>query len=259
MCIQKGEHIITSLFDWETYAGPKSKSHWVDGRSAKEVARAWLASGPELPHEVLAALAAHPRFGAVVEWLAEPEAKLRFDNFPGEPRNSDLAIHVRDLAGRYLIAVEAKADESYGETVAETIAAAKARLQNNPRSNGLKRVQQLTDALFGPNAPGGAGILDLRYQLLTASAGSLCEAVRKRYSRAVLLIHEFVTVKTKDEYHVRNTHDLLKFMNALRPGTTSDITAGKLYGPFTIPGGRLLNVQPEFYIGKVTRDLRRAG
>ena len=149
MHITKDGRAITSLLDWETYAGPKSKGHWVDDRSAKEVARAWLAGGDEMPPEVSAVIVNHSQFGAVREWQAEPEAKLRFVDFPGEPRNSDLAVLVRDDTGHYLIAVEAKADESYGKTVAQTIAAAKARLAVNSRSNGLNRLQQLQEALFG--------------------------------------------------------------------------------------------------------------
>jgi hypothetical protein len=259
MHITKDGRAITSLPDWEKYAGPKSKGHWVDERSAKEGARAWLAGGEEMPPEVSALLLNHSRFGAVREWKAEPEAKLRFDDFPGEPRNSDLAVQVRDDTGHYLIAVEAKADESYGETVAQTIAAAKARLAVNPRSNGLNRLQQLREALFGNGATADDDLLGLRYQLLTASAGTLCEAERRRNGRAVLLVQEFVTNKTHDNNHLRNAVDLLSFMNALKPGVASELHSGKLYGPFTVPGGKLLKVIPEFYIAKVTRDLRGAG
>lgn len=246
MSISKNNRIIKSLPEWETFAGPKIKNQWTDERSAKEFARAWLASGEQLPPEVAAALISHPSFGAVHEWQAEPEAKLRFDNFPGEPRNSDLAVHARDAFGCFLLAVEAKADESYGETVARTIEVAKARSQ---RSKVPNRVQQLTDALFG-----ACSITELRYQLLTASAGALCEAERKRCSRAVLLIHEFATNKTTDTKHHQNARDLQSFLNALAPDTCAEIADGKLYGPFSVPDDKLRHI--EFYIGKVVRNLR---
>ena len=184
---------------------------------------------------------------------------MRFDDFPGEPRNSDLAVYARDATGGYLIAVEAKADESYGETVAQTIEAAKARLAVNPRSNGLSRVHQLEQALFRHGAAGATDLRGLRYQLLTASAGALCEAERRGYSRAVLLIQEFITAKTSDDNHSRNTQDLLNFVKALAPGSASEVKSGELYGPFAVPGGRLLKVLPELYVGKVTRNLRAAG
>jgi hypothetical protein len=256
MTIAKNNQVIITLADWEKYAGPKSKSHWVDDRSAKEVAREWLARGEHLPPKVSAALVGHARFGTVLEWQAEPEAKLRFDDFPGEPRNSDLAVHVRDTTGSYLIAIEAKADESYGETIEKTMEAARARLAANPRSNGLDRIHQLMEAFFGTAASMDSKLLDLRYQLLTASAGALCEAERRSYSRVVLLIQEFITKKTRDENHARNTRDLLKFMNALNSGAALELESGKLYGPFKVPGGKLSKAQPEFYIGKVTHDRR---
>jgi len=118
MPFTKEEITLSSLDEWEIYAGPKGKHQWVVGRSAKEVARAWLVGGEDgLPPEVSSALLAHPRFGRVSQWRAEPEAKLRFDTFAGEPRNSDLAVHARDNHGSYLIAVEAKADEPYGDSL----------------------------------------------------------------------------------------------------------------------------------------------
>ncbi len=75
----------------------------------------------------------------------------------------------------------------------------------------------------------------------------------------MLLIQEFVTEKTDDTNHARNTQDLLNFMNALEPGAASEVRSGMLYGPFVVPGGKLLNTQPEFYIGKFTRNIRAAG
>jgi hypothetical protein len=67
-----------------------------------------------MPPEVWAALATHPNFGPVLSWEAEPEARLRFDSFAGEPRNSDLVVHAEDASGPYVLAIEAKADETYG-------------------------------------------------------------------------------------------------------------------------------------------------
>lgn len=97
----------------------------MDGRSAKEVARAWLEGGGlKLPVEVSSALTGHKDFGPVHAWRAEPEVKLLFDDFAGEPRNSDLVVHAQDPHGPFLIAVEAKADEPFGETVAEALAVA---------------------------------------------------------------------------------------------------------------------------------------
>lgn len=254
--IRKNGQVIASLTDWEKYAGPKSSDQWVDDRSAKEAARAWLAGGELLPPEISSALAGHPEFGEVLDWSAEPEAKLLFDDFAGEPRNSDLVVHARDAKGSYLIAVEAKADEPFSDSIEVTIKKAEARQTANPRSNGLNRVSQLGEALFRNEMAINPVFKSLRYQLLTASAGALCEAERKGYGRAVLMIQEFITRKTDDDNHLKNGLDLRNFINAIHAGAMAAPESGVLYGPFFVPGGKLLKAPPQLYIGKVVRNLR---
>lgn len=44
--IAKNGQLITSVDDWFRHAPPKGGAdHWRDGRSAKELARAWIESG----------------------------------------------------------------------------------------------------------------------------------------------------------------------------------------------------------------------
>jgi len=257
MPIKKNGSEILTLEEWERCAGPKSPDQWVDGRSAKEVARAWLeAPKPGLPVEVNKTLATNSAFGRVLSWEAEPEAKLKFDSFPGEPRNSDLAVYTEDAFGKFLIAVEAKADEPFGETVADALAASVERCAKNGRSNGVVRIQQLVDAVLGPRQNGEPPIKDLRYQLLTACAGALCKAECNGLDRAVLFIHEFVTSKTSDEKHEANATDLNNFLKRITHGKINSVVSGHLYGPFSVPGAPLLSSQVKLFVGKATRNLR---
>jgi hypothetical protein len=257
MNITKNGTPITSLEDWEKRAGPKSPDQWVDDRSAKETARAWLeGKGLLLPKEVSAVLASHPAFGEVLTWDAEPEAKLRFDSFSGEPRNSDLVVHATDSHGKYLIAVEAKADEPFGETVSDTLSAAIERRLENERSNGVTRVEQLAKAILGPRTNGEPQIKHIRYQLLTACAGALCEAERCGYSRALFLIHEFITDKTIEDKHVQNANDLNSFVSRLSHGAVTGVRTGEIQGPFILPGAPLVEAKVNLFIGKVTKDIR---
>lgn len=257
MPIVKAEHIISTLRDWEAHAGPKSADQWVDGRSAKEVARAWLAgSGRTLPVEVENALKGNKNFGAIQSWIAEPEAKLRFDGFAGEPRNSDLAVHIKDKTNCYILAVEAKADEPFGDTVKKTTEVAKARLKANPRSNGLKRVRQLKAAILGCESEGEEADTRIRYQLLTACAGALCEAERNNYSRALVLIHEFITDKTEDKKHRRNAEDLNEFAREISRNEILKIDPGMIYGPINVRGHPILRSKVDLFIGKVSRNIR---
>jgi hypothetical protein len=251
----RGVHVISTLEEWYTYAPPKSPSHWRAGRSAMEIARAWLGNGDgSLPEEVAAIVSSHPEFGAVVSWSAEPEARLHFDSFAGEPRNSDLLVLAEDNFGPYLIAVEGKADEPYGETVGKAAVNAAKRLLENPRSNGMARLEQLATALLPPGIP--SEILNaLRYQLLTACAGAVAEANRRGLARAVMLVHEFITTETEDMRHQSNARDLDAFLTQMSPGEAAvSLQEGHLLGPFGHSG------YPEvrLYVGKVSRMMRNA-
>jgi hypothetical protein len=248
---------IRTLEDWRKYAGPKSDKHWRNDRSAVEAARAWLSvTPPELPAEVSAALSRHPAFGPVRAWVAEPEAKLPFDSFRGEPRNTDLLVRARDDKGSYLIAIEAKADETFGVMVADALADAVERKLVNPRSNGVARVEQLTAALLGPRQDGEAPLSKLRYQLLTATAGALRAGLDHGVVRVVMLVQEFITRLTSAARHEVNARDLGLFVQRLSHGAVNQVVQGQLYGPFRVPGGPLLDVVPELYIGKISCDLR---
>ncbi len=256
VAIHKDEQAISTLGDWYRLAPPKQKKHWVAGRSAMEVARAWLAQTPErMPPEVLATLEPHPDFGPVLSWAGEPEARLPFDAFRGEPRNSDLAIKVTDGHGDYLLAVEAKADERFGETVAKTLAVAGKQLQDHPGSNRVRRLEQLLLGLLGARNDQTSFFGDLRYQLLTACAGALCEAQRQGYARTVMLVHEFHTARTDAARHRENAEDLNRFVVALSGGTVTTMKEKHLYGPFFVPGKPLLTAKIGLYIGKVSRSL----
>jgi hypothetical protein len=252
MSIAKAGHPIASLADWVRYAPPKSPHHWVDGRSAKELARAWLeGGGVTMPHEVLAVLASHPRFDDVLSWDAEPEARLRFDAFPGEPRNSDLLVIAKDAFGPYVLTVEAKADEPYGDTLGDVLAAALERRIENPRSNGIARIEGLATLLLKPRSEGQPKAGNLRYQLFTACAGTLAEAHRRGSIRAVMLVHEFITPATSSVKHARNASDLQVFLSRLSGRSDRLVRDGELQGPFVFSGYPGVEV----FVGKVARHL----
>lgn len=257
MPINKSGVALATLQDWKERAGPKGKDHhWVDGRSAKEFARAWIEAGPDhVPHEIQCLLSSHSDFGALKTWNAEPEVRLYFDDFQGEPRNTDLLLLPEHR--RFIVAIEAKADEVFSETVADTLTAALERRLENARSNGIKRVEQLVEALFVKREGDAPRIGALRYQLLTACAGVLCEAEKTGCERALMVVHEFVTDESQDRLHERNARDLDAFIARVSRGLDSSIAAGEIRGPYTVPG-RPLSISKErrLYIGKVRRDIR---
>jgi len=258
MPIMKGSQPIIDLNDWRVRAGPKRGNQWQVDRSAMEAARSWLAvTSPALPAEVATVLASHSAFSVVNQWEAEPEARLPFDDFHGEPRNADLAVYAQDQFGEFVLSVEAKADEPFGDSIADTLAAAVDRKLENPRSNGVPRVEQLALALFGPRRKGEPALGELRYQLLTATAGAIQAGKRRNAKRVVLLVHEFWTRRTADPKHAANATDFNRFVSRLSHGRVTVVEPGVLYGPFAVPGAPLFSTPPALFIGKAICNLRK--
>jgi len=139
-------------------------------------------------------------------------------------------------------------------SVSETVSAALERSIESPASRGVRRVEDLVRALLIPYIKGQRGIGDLRYQLLTATAGSLAYAVAEGAPTAVLLVHEFVTPKTEALRHARNSDDYKAFLHRLGGVTLGDHDPGMLMGPLVVPGSPLFDHPPALLIGKVVTD-----
>ena len=85
-------HQIGSVDDWLRFAPPKRGDlHWKDGRSAKELAKAFfVGDAPTVPTELFDLLASSDQLGVVQLRRACPEYKIRLDSYCGETRNADL-------------------------------------------------------------------------------------------------------------------------------------------------------------------------
>lgn len=73
------------------------------------------------------------------------------DQLRGNGRNHDLIIEGTVNDKRTLIAVEAKADESFGDLVGVYEARS---YENNPKSKDPERIRQLTQAVLGEKEAG---------------------------------------------------------------------------------------------------------
>jgi hypothetical protein len=98
------------------------------------------------------------------------EHRIAFDDLGGEPRNADLAFIGHRDSTKIAVTIEAKADEPFGDTVADTWGAALERRIQNPASQGVRRVEMLASALIRPRSRDAPKVAQLRYQLLTAAA-----------------------------------------------------------------------------------------
>lgn len=256
MRLHKNGVPITCVDDWKRLAPPKAEYHWVEGRSAFELAHAWCGSGiVVVPSELRKIFDSRieTRDLAIDEVL--PEHRIAFDAHGGEPRNADVALVGHTSEAKVAVTIEAKADETFGATVAKTVADALERSVENPRSRGIERVQDLVRGILPPRSKGLPHVGGLRYQLLTAAAGTLAYATYEKASLAVLIVHEFITDKTKDERRAQNAADLDRFVQRLAGEATATVGYDLLMGPFSVPetspfcGLALL-------IGKVSSDRR---
>jgi hypothetical protein len=184
---------LTSHAAW---VGRLERKNRVSGTSAPTLATVW--SGPL---DLLAALETHPDLVDLVIHDAVVEMKSTFDESGGNARNHDLVVHASTPKGEPVaVFVEAKAGEPLGETVAkQRVIAAKAK-QKNARSKAEKRLVDLVGGL----ELGDPRIEDVRYQLLTAWAGTLASA--DGFEHAVLAVHEFQTdARPRDKTKVNGT------------------------------------------------------
>lgn len=261
MRITKNGQLIQSVEDWFRYAPPKGGAdQWRDGRSAKEFARAWVESGSvSVPDELVALLSSHPDTQSAVLENGEPEARLAFDKRVGEVRNADLAVRAVAGSAPLALTIEAKADEPFDQLVPDTLADALDRILERGRGGGVDRVRDLATSLLNPPARGLPPLRLLRYQLLTAVAGSLAWARQLEAPRAVLVIHEFQTSQTSTGELQRNAQDLDLFVTRLTAGTLRGLAVGSLVGPIRVPGDPLFDKPADLYLGKIVRRVSPPG
>lgn len=247
---------ISCVADWKRTAPPKADYQWVEGRSAYELAYAWCGGGaPAVPDELTALFESRAETRGLIVDEVLPEHRVTFDAHGGEPRNADLALVGHTPEFKVAVTIEAKADEPFGATVVQTLADAIERGIENPRSRGVNRVDDLVRALLPVRSKGLPHVRDLRYQLLTAVAGTLAYAAAERASVAVLIVHEFLTDQTNDSRHAANAADFDRFLHRLAGGGTFRDQATPLLGPFAIPDTSPFRGIP-LLVGKISSNRR---
>lgn len=157
------------------------------------------------------------------------------------------------------ISVEAKADEPFDLPLVDVFSHSLERLLENPRSGGVARIVDLAQSLFGTIGKGDHSAGELRYQLLTVTAGTLAFANSIEANRAVVIVHEFETSATSRKKLALNATDLSAFVRRLSKGAVTEVTEGMLYGPFTVPGEPLFDRPASIFIGKAVRRLGKPG
>jgi hypothetical protein len=88
---------IASLLDWERFGKPTAEHHWVEGRSAYELARDWIEAGAA--DRVTRLLTLRPELSGLVLDKVIVEKQTYFDDQGRGPRNHDLLIEATCHAG----------------------------------------------------------------------------------------------------------------------------------------------------------------
>ena len=240
---------IQSVDDWFRLAPPKKGIlHWKDGRSAKELAKAWFPSEgqPKIPNELVNLMKSHDDTKDAVIDEGIPEHIVALDNFPGEQRNCDLALYGRVGGKPIAISVEAKADEPFDLTIQE-----KLDRVTNPRSKIPQRIDILCRSLFGKKQQELPEMANLRYQLLTGSAGTLIDAESIGARLAVFVVHIFLSNKLDVKKVDQNEQDFNNFIRLLAKNPQLILEDGKLFGPIVVNGGKFVPSHIPLYVGKM--------
>ena len=151
--------------------------HWKKGRSAYELAYAWVGSDG-FPDDVSAVLEMIPAFAGatLIEGLFEKETDLET---PGRPSQTDLLVLCRCAAGIGVIGVEGKVDEPFGEFVRDWL--------RDGSPGKQRRLAHLLEILRLEREQ----VMDIRYQLLHRTVAAFLEARRYGADIAMMLVHSF--------------------------------------------------------------------
>jgi len=252
--------LIRSLEEWYFYAPPqKGLQHWVNGYSAKELARTWFPDSNRItfPRELRSLLESHPCTTGFKLKAAQAEFESAFDKHSKSigrgTAHLDLLL-VGDCRGvTTIIGIEAKSAENFGcSEVGEYFD----RMEKKRRSAIPRRIDSLCKCFFGETISTKPALRSLWYQLLTGVAGTLAEAKRRRAKQAVFVVHVFesrrvLTSKSK----IVNDHAFADFLRALGLATGENVPAGTLFHKNCVAQPTEFIPSIPFSVGKCSRDI----
>lgn len=238
---------ITDLETWKKYAPPAQREiHWQEYRSAKELANAWCRKSKVCsPKEFTDLLSKRADTQSFKIEQAVAEMQIKFDQFPGGRRNADLALWGQSKKKKIAITVEAKADESYGNTIGKMVAGAKKK----KKSNIEERISQLSRGIIGRDVDDS--INPLRYQLFHALAATAVLAKEINARLGILVIHEFVSLNIDFDKLVENSNDLKLFVQAIPGWENKSLKTGRLLTPIRLTGSDYIPKDVWVSIGKI--------
>jgi hypothetical protein len=96
----------------------------------------------------------------------------------------------------------------------------------------------------------------LRYQLLTAVAGTAIEAARREMGKAVVIVHESLSESAEAGKVASNAQDFADFVAALHTRDDRPVQPGQLHGPIMLSANKHLSRPVNVFIGKAVFNWR---
>ncbi len=213
-----------------------------------ELARSWFPAGClSCPVDLEELLRSHPLTNGCEFFEGQPEFVTPLPK-RGEGRNHDLWLRGSCPAGPLTVCVEAKADETFGDWVGEAIEKAKRR---NAKTGLPARVAALLECLFARRCnPVDMPWRSLRYQLVTAFAGTAIQAARDGSRSGVLVVQEFRGTHFDAALQEQNDADLRAFLSSIA-SHAGPLQPGILVGPIVVRSNQHLSKDINLLVGKI--------
>lgn len=190
--IEKNGTKIKDVPTWFNVAPPKGKEkQWQDGYSAKELAK-FVTENTEAFKALIEDIVKSISDNKTIVFKGVPEFTTPLPFSARGPRNHDLLLSSNNL----VIGIESKANESFGNSVYKEI--------NNSTSKDKKeRIHWLMKTLLEKDINLDSltkedSIGKLKYQLFTATAGTLLEAAERNVNQCVVLVLSFYSDKVNN-------------------------------------------------------------
>jgi hypothetical protein len=232
--LMKSGQTIETAGDWrrsERSTGDSRSAHRLRGHD--ELAEAFFGNGyPEVPSEIVEAGTSHPDLaGLCLEW-GIPSHRVAIGPFGAEHDLTDVVLVGSCRDQRVAVSVDAVADESFGEGLADFVrrwTIPPPGLATGPREELAELIRALV-----PDAPPSIKAV-LRLRLLLAVASALVFARRQHAHVALLAILEF----DREDWPGRGTREHRYELNDLAralAGPGAALSPGECLGPIRVPG-----------------------
>ena len=195
--------IITDETDWFRVAPPKGGiAQWKDGYSAKELAK-FVTKKSQLFEDLITKVISDIDNAITEALIGEPEVETKFPEGNREGRNHDLLLY--NETDDLIIGIEAKVKETFGSnSIYKEYVGAK---QNTDK---YKRIEWIKRTLIDGKNLQNPEIKNLKYQLFTATAGTLLEAYKRGKSKCILLVLSFHEGKKGSQSNKCSFDDFVK-------------------------------------------------